>query len=30
MTCVGPTILQALGISDQTFGDQRAMTEIFK
>jgi len=30
MTCVGPTILKALGISDQTFGDQRALTEIFK
>jgi predicted AlkP superfamily pyrophosphatase or phosphodiesterase len=30
MTCVGPTILKALGISDPAFGEQPALTEIFK
>jgi len=30
MTCVGPTILRALGINDPTFGDQPPLAEIFK
>jgi predicted AlkP superfamily pyrophosphatase or phosphodiesterase len=30
MTRVGPTILRALGINDPTFGEQPALTDIFK